>query len=113
MRIARAGAALHLGAEAQEHLHVRIDLAHAERAALTSSSRRALPKRGSSGGTSIIDERISSGRRAGRVEVGAVVELSTPSSNRPRPTAQRLEEREDLAHVGDVGHAAQRDRLAR
>jgi hypothetical protein len=83
---------------------------------LTSSSMRATPKRASSPGTSMIELRISSGRRC-KPSSKRVCRWCTSSTRAGEVhrdvAAQRAEDLEDLLHVGDLGDAAQAHRLAR
>ena len=108
------GQALDCGAEALEHLHMRVDLARAQRAALdvVLDARRAeaghQPGHQHDGRAHLLGQPVG-----GRVEVGVrVVHVEDAGLEIQLDAgAEPAEDLDDLLHVGDLGHAAQAHRL--
>ncbi|MPM22357.1 hypothetical protein SDC9_68809 [bioreactor metagenome] len=104
----RAQRALHLAAKVAEHLHVRVDLAHAQRAALDvvfqprHAKTRQQRRHQHDGRAHFLGQMV-----LGRVEMGAlVVQREGPALVVPGHVAAQLAvDVENLAYVGDIRHA--------
>lgn len=109
----RTGRRLVRGSEGSEHVEVRIDLAHPQRAAsdvvLEPNATEAVQQ-----GRHQHDCRMHAGRQArlAGAEWAAVLEPQRAAGKvHVDRGAQRAEELEQLAHVSDVGHPVQHDRF--
>ena len=111
----RAAPALDLGAEGEEDVDVRIDLARAERAAGDVVVEPGAPEAREEGRHQH-DRRAHAARQAHAVVADAVAVAQPQDAGREIDVdvgAELTEEVEELPHVGDVGHAPQHDRFGR